>query len=1092
MKRFFAIIILLTIVATANAQYYNGLQMSFGKNRIQYKPFTWRYLPYDTYDVYFYDRGVNLGKYAAENIDKIMAEYENYFSVIYHEKVLFVIYNKLGDFRQSNVGLQTGNIEFNLGGDIQLLDNKVFIYYEGDHQKFEQNIRKAIARLYVRKILYGTAFTDKLANSTLLNVPPWFEEGLVSYVAQPYDINVFNNVRDMLENRKKIQFNHLIGEQATYIGHSFWYFIAETYGEDVISNILYFAKISKSIKNAVYFVLGKSLNKITDEWRAYYEAKFDIENKNVPDYASEVYKSKKKRIYQNFKISPDGKNVAFVENFEGKYKVFMYNSETDEKQKLYKEGQRLEQIVDYSYPYLSWNHSGKILAFTTEKESIVTFWTYNLEKDELKSKILPYISKVLSFSFSPNGYYVAFSAISNGYTDIFVFNMLTSQMERITYDLADDLSPQFNQYSDKIIFSSNRTYDTIQRFFNYEDNYPLSKTFDLYFLDFKAENIVVTPLTATKFSNENEVISAGNDRYFFLSDSSGVNNRYLLNFDSTISFIDTIVHYRYVTKITQVTEYTKNIESQDIKRNYIGEILLDNKKMRMFEYPFSYDDISNNSIVQKPTYFRAKYYKNQIYKLEKQKENIRLKEFAEKKLDSLYPYYQAKILAPDTSKIDINNYVFEVEKDTVFRAFFEKENAEKKDTSRFPQMRVYHPTFYINDLKSQIDFSMLNQTYQPFTGGPFFFNPGMSLFTTVGIDELFNDYKLLGGFRWGFNNSMEYLLSIENLKKRVDKQLIFYRQVLSNDFSQNDYEYNLQKMKVNQLMFILRYPFNQVTSVKGTLMGKYDRTIHLSTEYTTLVEPDHYSVYTGAKIEYIFDNTKDLSLNLMEGIRFKVFGEFYQQVEGDFDYTVVLGADLRVYKKIFRNFIYAGRIAGSTSQGSGKVLYYLGGVDNWYDLSFDPTGKGFFDQSVNINYDENYLFQAVATNMRGFSQNIRNGNSFLLSNQELRLPIIQVFANHPMNSEFWYNLQVVGFFDIGSAWNGWSPYDEKNIYNTIIVQRDPFTVIVDIDRPPFVYSYGFGLRTKLLGYFVRLDWAYGKEGHFSHDPKFYFSLSLDF
>lgn len=1094
MKKILISIIFLLIYFSAQSQYYNGLQMNFGKNRLQYKEFTWRYYPYDDYEVYFYDRGVNLGKYAAENIGSIMKEFEKYFSVTLDEPILFAIYNKLGDFRQSNVGLETGNIEFNIGGQVQLIDNKVFIYYDGDHQKFDKNIREVIARLYIRQILYGSAFKDKLANSTLLNVPEWFEEGLVSYIAQPYDIDVFNYVQDMLENKKRINFNYLTGDEAVIIGHSFWYYVADIYGDDVISNILYFSRVSKSIKNSIYFVLGQSLKTLAISWKIYYEDKFDIENKNLPDYANEVLKTKKKRVYQNFKISPDGKNIAFVENYEGKFKLFLYNTETEKKTKLYKEGQRLEQIVDYTNPVLGWNKSGKILAFTTEFESNVTFWTYNLEKDELKSKILPFMTKVLSFSFSPNGYYVTFSAISNGYTDIFVFNMLTSRMERITNDLPDDINPTFNETSTKIIFSSNRSCDTIKKFYKYSDNDPLTNSFDLYVYNLETKNEVLIPLTTTNNSNETNVVSLGNNKYFYLSDSTGIRNRYILNFDSTISFIDTTVHYRYTTENQQVTDYTKNIESQDVHRNLIGEIIFDEQKFRLLEYPFSIENISKSPKNQEPTFFRKIYYQDKLNQQEQIKINEKQKLLAQKKLDSLRPFYETKLLTPDTSSININNYTFEIELDTIFKTFYEQEKeTEKKDSSLFPQMRAYHPTFYMNDMQSQVDFSTLNQTYQPFSGGPYLFNPGMSLFTTIGVDELFNNYKLLGGFRFGFSGSMEYLLSIENLKYRLDKQLIFHRQVYKNDITEpNDWVPQIKNVKSNEMMFILRYPFNQVTSIKGTLLGKYDRTIELATEYNTLVTPDNYKVYSGAKLEYIFDNTRNLSLNLMRGIRFKAFGEFYQQVEGNYDYTAVLGADLRIYKQIFRNFIYAGRVAGSTSFGSGKVIYYLGGVDNWLDLSFGLDPNYYFDRSVNINPDENYLFQAAATNMRGFSQNIRNGNSFVVMNQELRLPIIQVFANHPMNSEFWYNLQVVGFFDVGSAWSGWSPYDDKNFYNTITAENNLFTVIVDVDRPPFVYSYGWGVRSKILGYFVRLDWAWGKEANYSYDRKFYFSLSLDF
>jgi hypothetical protein len=79
---------------------------------------------------------------------------------------------------------------------------------------------------------------------------------------------------------------------------------------------------------------------------------------------------------------------------------------------------------------------------------------------------------------------------------------------------------------------------------------------------------------------------------------------------------------------------------------------------------------------------------------------------------------------------------------------------------------------------SQVDFSMLNQSYQPFTGGPYYFNPGFSLFTAFGVNELFENYKLLAGFRYSINGSTEYIFSFEDLKKRLDKQIVFHRQVL--------------------------------------------------------------------------------------------------------------------------------------------------------------------------------------------------------------------------------------------------------------------------------------------------------------------------
>ena len=60
--------------------------------------------------------------------------------------------------------------------------------------------------------------------------------------------------------------------------------------------------------------------------------------------------------------------------------------------------------------------------------------------------------------------------------------------------------------------------------------------------------------------------------------------------------------------------------------------------------------------------------------------------------------------------------------------------------------------------------------------------------------------------------------------------------------------------------------------------------------------------------------------------------------------------------------------------------------------------------------------------MRGFDQNIRNGNSFMVINSELRLPVFKYLLNTPTRIGIIDNFQVVGFGDVGTAWSGPSPF----------------------------------------------------------------------
>jgi hypothetical protein len=254
-------------------------------------------------------------------------------------------------------------------------------------------------------------------------------------------------------------------------------------------------------------------------------------------------------------------------------------------------------------------------------------------------------------------------------------------------------------------------------------------------------------------------------------------------------------------------------------------------------------------------------------------------------------------------------------------------------------------------------------------------------------------------------------------------------------------------------------------------------------------EPDIIRPWISLKGEYIFDNTRFLGVNLYQGLRFKIFAEGYKQLDAKKSDMFVYGADFRHYTKIHRTLIWANRFAASSSFGHTPLIYYLGSVDNWTNL----FGKAeTFDNSVAIDYERNYAFQTLASNLRGFSQNIRNGSNFALINSELRWPVFRYFLNRPISSSFLNNFQVVGFFDIGSAWSGLNPWSGKNAWNTEEFINGPIRVIIDSHREPIVAGYGYGLRTRLLGYFIRLDWAWGIENQTVLPRIFYFSLNLDF
>tara|TARA_R110002049_G_scaffold29684_1_gene100995 strand:- start:75 stop:572 length:498 start_codon:yes stop_codon:yes gene_type:complete len=164
----------------------------------------------------------------------------------------------------------------------------------------------------------------------------------------------------------------------------------------------------------------------------------------------------------------------------------------------------------------------------------------------------------------------------------------------------------------------------------------------------------------------------------------------------------------------------------------------------------------------------------------------------------------------------------------------------------------------------------------------------------------------------------------------------------------------------------------------------------------------------------------------------------------------------------------------------------MGGVDNWV---LRPAID--FNQDITVDPSQNFGFQTLATPMHGFIQNTRNGNSFAVFNTEFRLPVFTFFSPYPIKSEMIKHFQIIAFSDIGTAWTGPHPFHEDNYFNIQEIQDPPVIIKVKNLREPIIGSLGFGFRSKIWGYFVRLDVAWGIENLEFQKPIPYLSLSKD-
>jgi Tol biopolymer transport system component len=1072
----------------ASGQFYNGLQMSFGKNRVQYRDYYWQFYRFDNFDCYFNEFGRDLAQFTADYATRKLAEIQDFFDYTLEKRMIFMIYNKYAEYRQSNIGLITFEDDsYNTGGFNRIIKNKVMLYYEGDHEAYKQQIAASITEVIINEMLYNADTKDRVSSSSLIYLPDWYIKGLIRYVAGGWDYEAENRVKDGLKSGKYRNINHLEYDDALDAGTSFWRFIGKKYGNALIPNIIYLTKIYKNVDDGFLYVIGQNLKGLLKEWKAYYLQEYSDDKNRPSDDGNTVVKSRKEQIYQQVKVSPGGEYIAYVTNDWGRKRIWIYNQATGRRKIIFRKEPKYEQVLDNTYPVIAWHPSGKILTYINDEKADLEMYFYRVKEKKTEKRVLLYYDKILDFSYSPEGSRLIFSAVKDGITDIYIHTIASGTNEQITRDIADDLNPSFLKESpDEILFSSNRLTDTLTNTASPFEK--VSPTFDLFTYDIAKKNNILVRLSEGKYTDRLQANEIGKNTFTYLGNQNGVFNRYTARFDSAISFIDTASHYRYFIDSKPYTNYDRNIRNQSAVNGTdpVGEVLFKNRKyilrkdLQSKAEPVPDGELVNTSLRNEKNLFFHKADSVEQIRQWLVAEERRIRDTLKK---PLYEYYIKD------EPIDINHYIFEKEKQNYYNQLWRKKYMDiDLDTGQLnlPLIRIYETSFYNNYIATQIDFSFLNNSYQVYSGGAPYYNPGFNILTKFGTVDLFEDYRITGGFRFAGNfDSNEYLLSVENLKGKFDKQLIYHRQTyLSYDDS------SLFKTHTQNIYFSLAKPITPVLALKGTVSYRYDQHIFLATDLATLNYKNNYQHWVSLKGEIIFDNTRKRTINIYFGTRFKIFGEYYKEVTSAKSDMVVLGIDFRKYIRIDRELIWANRFAASTSFGPTKLLYYLGGVDNWMGYLFNNIPM--FDNTIPVTPGVNYGFQTLATNMRGFSQNVRNGNNFALINSEIRWPIIRYFAGHPLRSSFLNSLQVVGFGDIGTAWTGKSPWSGQNGYDTQKLTNGPVSVTLDSNRDPIVEGFGVGGRAQIFGYFIRADWAWGIENNYVLPRIFYLSFSLDF
>jgi hypothetical protein len=1136
---FFISMVFIFTTAISNAQ-VNAV--TFGKNRVQYKNFKWQFYQTKNFNVYFYAGGQELAKFVAQVGEKELPQIEAATENSLQRRANVILYNEYTDMQQTNIGLESDLL--NTGGVTRLVNNKMVIYYDANHYNLKRQIRQGIADIITKNLLFGDDLGEVASNQALLDLPIWLTDGYVAYVGENWSTDLDDELKSEILSNNYTKFSKFAYQKPLLAGHAFWYYIEEKYKKENVTYFLYLARIYKNLNKASKQITKLSFKQLQAEFMEYQDDKYykDINRRKAYPKGNYVegFDINKRQNYYRFNVNPNKKNNDYVVvKFKKGVTRVILNSDFENKTLLKYGSRSYDATVNPNYPLLAWDPKGTRISVIYSTEGKLKLFVYDALSNfkQYRFDLTDKFDQIQDVKYMLNSRTLLLSAVKNGHADIYTFDIEKEKIRQITNDVYDDLDATFVSFPNKtgIIFSSNRPSATAA---SGDTMLPSNNRYNVFLVtDFgdKPELNQITQLSNLKYGNARFPTPYNASHFTFVSDENGIGNRYAGFFTTKAEGLDTLV-----------------LIGDDILRNP-NEKLVDS--MLRFYKKTDVDSVAIVSVSSDSTYtFPLSNYpsslaesrvagdKNQLSEVTRQSDEkvlykMKIDEYTlnKRNVNALPTEYAKKMMresrltkikpaavkdgatipiAPDGTK----------KQDDFFQTEFanDKKDSTQKGTQIAAEKEVYRDDenilaraklFKYKPKKFSVDYGsggfsngvLINryQAYQ-YGAGPIMLNNGSPLagLVRLGTSDLLEDIKINGGYKIGTNlKDNEWLLNYQNLKRRLDWGVTYYRNSQSGEFPNLKYlEYLNGKQFTNLYQVNIAYPFDVTKSLRFSTGIRSDKTVFSAlgrSDTVPTLAPSEKTLYSVTHLEFVFDNSINVAQNIHIGGRAKIYADWNRQINknisSDGPNTFNIGFDGRYYHSIYRNFIWAGRVAGDYSFGDQKLIYYLGGVDGWLMFGNNVKSDGsdrFFNTQNPPSNDEPYAFQSLAVNMRGFKQNIANGSNSLVINSEFRLPVFTTLFDKTINNAFIRNFQLTQFIDLGTAWSGGFGKIKRP---EIAYGTSPVTVRVKAGGlGPFAGGYGFGARSTLLGYFIKFDASWQMNGFFKGKPQTYFSLGLDF
>jgi len=505
----------------------------FGRNKVQYDKFDFKILKTQHFDVYFYPEMEEAANLSARMAERWYARLSRIFNHKLKGRQTLILYASSSHFQQTNT--ISGILGEGTGGVTESLKRRIILPVGGSLAATDHVIGHELVHAFQYDMTSQGQSSYGGASPGIARIPLWFVEGLAEYLSiGSIDANTAMWMRDVTQ-RKELPTIKKLEDPYKYFpyryGQSLWAYITGKYGDDAVASLMKQVSRVGELESVMKRVLNVNFETLTAGWHQAMNETYDpivektrlVEKNSRPLFMA----TEEKRLNVSPALSPDGSQIVFLSSRD-LFSIDMYLADAKTGKIIRK---LIKTAVDPHFESLqflnssgSWDSKGERFVFggITKSEPVLVVVNTKTGKRE-KEIIFKELGEILNPTWSPDGRFVAFSALDGGLSDIFLFDLETEELKKLTDDPFSDLYPSWSPDGSNIAFVTDR-FSSDLSILNIGD-------FQMAFLDPNTGAIEKIPgFLGAK--NINPQWAPDSKSLFFMSDRNGISNVYRLDLAS--------------------------------------------------------------------------------------------------------------------------------------------------------------------------------------------------------------------------------------------------------------------------------------------------------------------------------------------------------------------------------------------------------------------------------------------------------------------------------------------------------------------------------------------------------------------------------